>query len=469
VIGNDLSSYIAAAFASHYGLNTVHIAKNDCGAKYSIGSYAFNIDPTPLTGFGINQTGSSLLAELNIPLIEQEASLLNPAYQIIMPEHRIDFFNDKDSLVSEIIREFPEMSKEIKAFYDVVVRNSAAFTKWLHDHPFVQPRSIKDFFNYLKFFPRLMRFKFDAEKIERTILQNHYLKKILEVQYILLSCAKDGYDSFTSHFQYSAPLRGVYHFPQGKQTLFNLLIKKLQSANGLYLGNNNLLSIKKGKLIEVEVENNKGIISNISAKYMIISTKSEGMRLLLKGKKRINIGELTRPVKISHYPFTIHLGIVQKCIPEKMARHVAVISNVDKDIYDNNLILLESNTSPEEKKLLTATVFLPSDSATWSKESLEAQAQSIIERLEYFLPFLKENIRFIDVDKSIDISIKYRNIVNPKYKLRNSFISGFSAKNNKTSFRNIYLTGASLLMEAGSEGEIVSGMFAVSRILDKRK
>jgi phytoene dehydrogenase-like protein len=158
-----------------------------------------------------------------------------------------------------------------------------------------------------------------------------------------------------------------------------------------------------------------------------------------------------------------------------MAKHVAVISNVDKDIYDNNLILLESNTSPEEKrsisekKLLTATVFLPIVSAAWSKENLEAQAQSIIERLEYFLPFLKENIRFIDIEKSIDISIKYRNIVNPKYKLRNSFISGFSAKNNKTSFRNIYLTGASLLMDAGSEGEISSGMFAVYRILDKRK
>jgi hypothetical protein len=106
-----------------------------------------------------------------------------------------------------------------------------------------------------------------------------------------------------------------------------------------------------------------------------------------------------------------------------MANHVAVISNVDKDIYDNNLILLESNTSPEEKKgstdkkLLTATVFLPNDSAAWSKESLEAQAQSIIERLEYFLPFLKENIRFIDIEKSIDMSIKYRNIINPKYKL----------------------------------------------------
>jgi len=475
VIGDDLSSYIAAAVASHYGLSTVHIAQNDSSVKNTIDGYAFNIDPAPLTGFGVNQTGFSLLAELNSPLTEQEASLLNPAYQIIMPEHRIDFFNDKDSLVGEIIREFPEMSEEIKDFYDIVIRNSAAFTKWLHDHPFIQPKSIKDFFNYLKFFPRLMRFKFDTKKIERTILRNPYLRKILEAQYALLSCAKEGYDSFTSHFHYSAPLRGVYHFPQGKYTLLNLLTKKLRSAHGLYLSNNKFITIKKGKTIEAEVENNEGIISNISAKYMIISTKSEEICFLLKGKKKINIANLTKPIKISHYPFTIHLGIVQKCLPEKMTRHVAVISDVNKDIYDNNLILLESNISPGEKKgsgdkkLLTATVFLSNDSTAWSKENLEAQAQSIIERLEYFLPFLKENIKFIDIDKSIDISIKYRNIVNPKYIPEKSSLTGFFAKNNKTRFRNIYLTGAPLLTDAGTDGEIISGMLAVYRVLDKRK
>ncbi len=475
VIGDDLSSYIAAAVASHYGLSTLHIAQNDSSVKNTIDGYALNIDPTPLTGFGVNQTGFSLLAELNIPFTEQEASLLNPAYQIIMPEHRIDFFNDRDSLVGEIIREFPEMSKEINNFYDVVIRNSAAFTKWLHDHPFIQPKSIKDFFNYLKFFPRLMRSKFDAKKIERTILRNPYLRKILEAQYVLLSCTKNGNDSFTSYFHYSAPLRGVYHFPQGKYTLFNLLTKKIQASNGQYLSDNKSITFKKGRTIEAEVENNEGIISNISAKYMIISTKSEEMCFLLKGKKKINIANLTKPVKISHYPFTIHLGILQKCIPEKMARHVAVISDVNKDIYDNNLILLESNISPEEKrspsdkKLLTATVFLSNDSAAWSKENLEAQVQSIIERLEYFLPFLKENIKFINIDKSIDISIKYRNTVNPKYMPGKSSLTGFFAKNNKTRFRNIYLTGASLLTDAGTDGEIISGMLAVYSVLDKRK
>jgi hypothetical protein len=41
---------------------------------------------------------------------------------------------------------------------------------------------------------------------------------------------------------------------------------------------------------------------------------------------------------------------------------------------------------------------------TWSKENLTANARSIIERLEYFLPFLKENIEFFDIKESINIS-----------------------------------------------------------------
>ena len=65
---------------------------------------------------------------------------MNPAYQVILPEHRMDFFNDKESLVKEMVREFPELSREINSFYDAVVKNSAIVDKWLHDHPFIQPK-----------------------------------------------------------------------------------------------------------------------------------------------------------------------------------------------------------------------------------------------------------------------------------------------------------------------------------------
>jgi phytoene dehydrogenase-like protein len=218
-----------------------------------------------------------------------------------------------------------------------------------------------------------------------------------------------------------------------------------------------------------------GVASRIEADNLIVSTKWQNMHLLIERKKKINFDDLIRPINTSYYPFTIHLGIRNKSIPEKMARHVAVVSDVNKNIYDDNLIILELS-APEDaitdsaaKCSLSATVFIPGDEITWSKENLTANARSIIERLEYFLPFLKENIEFFEIKESINISKKQRDIVNPKYQLQNSFISGFAAKNNKTRFSNIYLTGASLLTDAGFEGEIISGMNAAARVNAKRK
>jgi phytoene dehydrogenase-like protein len=473
VIGDDLSSHVAAAVASLNGSNTALLSESGIGEEICLsGDLVFNVDPTPMTGFGANQTGISLLEKLDISI---ESNLLNPAYQIILPEHRIDFFNDKESLVKEIAREFPELSGEINSFYDAVVKNSTIVDNWLRDHPFIHPKCLKDCVDYLKIIPYLIKYKFDNNKLKRIMFRNASFKKVMEAQQALLSFKTKNQNSIFSHFQYSAPLRGIYYFSQGKQEFLNSLIKKIESTNGLYLNNCEVLSIKKGELIEVTYNDKDGVASKIEADNLIVSTKWQNMHLLIERKKKLNFDDLIRPIKVSYYPFTIHLGIRQKSIPEKMARHVAVISDVNKHIYDDNLIILELSAPEDEKttstakSLLSATVFLPDDQMTWSKENLTANARSIIERLEYFLPFLKENIEFFDIKESINISQKQRNVVNPKYQLQNSFISGFAAKSNKTRFGNIYLTGASLLTDAGFEGEIISGINAAARVAGKRK
>jgi hypothetical protein len=307
------------------------------------------------------------------------------------------------------------------------------------------------------------------------MFRNASFKKVMEAQQALLSFKTKDQDSIFSHFQYSAPLRGICYFPQGKQDFLNALIKKIEATKSLHLRHCEILSIKKGQLIEVTYNDKDGVASKIEADNLIVSTKWQNMHLLIERKKTLNFNDWIRPVKVSYYPFTIHLSVRQKSIPEKMARHVAVVSDVKKHIYDNNLIILELKDPKNEKNvssiqsLLSATVFLPDDQITWSKDNLTANARSIIERLEYFLPFLKENIEFFDIKESIHISQKQRNVVNPKYQLQNSFISGFAAKNNKTRFDNIYLAGGSLLTDIGFEGEILSGMNAASCTVDKRK
>lgn len=471
VIGDDLSSYIAAAMASRNGIKTALLSENGLGNCSQIGDVAFNTDTTPPTGFGENQICLSVLNELGI---SPEMHLMNPAYQVILPENRIDFFNDKEELLSEFTREFPDVAAGIHSFYHKAEKSSAIAENWMKEHLYIQPRSFKEYIDYLKLTPSLIKNAFNIKSMKRLASRNAAFRKVMEAQQVLLSFKTGHNDSIFSSLQYCAPLRGAYHFSRGKQTLFDALIKKIESSDGLYIRNIEILSVKKGKYQEITYKDKSDNASRIEADHLIVSTKWQNMRLLTERKKNFSFSDFIRPTIITHCPFTIHLGIRPQCLPEKMARHVAVVCDIERDIYDHNLIILESAVSENDKtgasKIpLSATVFLPENNDLWARDRLKELADAIIDRLEFFLPFLKENIEYFDIDESITISLKQRDVVNAKYKIRNSMMTGFAAKRNKTRYKNVYLTGASLLSDSGFEGEVMSGVNAVAQILPKRK
>ncbi|MEE9912598.1 MAG: hypothetical protein K4571_12845 [Deltaproteobacteria bacterium] len=476
VIGDDLASHVSAACASQHGLHTLLIAESGLGGLQLIGDYIFNIDPAPITGLGQDQPGLSILTELGIVTPEAHAASINPVFQVILPDHRIDFYNDQGSLTAELAREFPELDTGISDYYRAAVDASAVFQNWIAEHPQIQPQNLKDYFAYLKIFPHIFRYKFSAVKFDKILSQNASLEKIWEAQQAILSSNHDDLFSFASSYQYCVPLRGISYFPQGKQFLFNALIEKLEMNKGLYLSNYQVSSITGHKPVELEINSPDGALTKVSGQNLIISTKSDSLSLLRIGNKPVSLSDRFRPAQIDYYPFTIFLGIAGKCLPERTARHVAVVTDVAKDIYDNNLIVLETG-QPEKgtplaqaRTSLSATVYLPGhEDYYWTRDFLKHEADSVIERLEGFLPFLRENIELSDIDKSIDVSLSCRRVLSPKYKIRNAFFTSFAAKSNKTRFSNIFLTGASLLTDAGFDAEMISGKNAAWQVINKRK
>ncbi|MDD4357998.1 MAG: hypothetical protein PHN98_12215 [Smithellaceae bacterium] len=475
VIGDDLSSHVAAAYACGNGLNTLLIAESGLGGLNLIGDFIFNIDPTPITGLGREQPGLSVLIELGIVLPEDHASPLNTACQIILPDHRIDFHSDPVLLQAELAREFPEQADDIRDFYSIASDASEEFQGWLTEHPHLQPNHIQEYAAYLKILPYIVRYKYGAVHFDKILSQNASLEKVWEAQQALLSFNNEDLFSFASAFQYCAPTRGVYFFPQGKQFLFNALIEKIESNKGLYLNHQQVISITRNKTIELEIKSPDGATSRVSGLNLIVSTKSDALSLLQRNRKHINLSDWLRPVKIIYYPFTIFLGIATTCLPEQMARHVAIVADVTKDLYDGNLIILETSLPEKDrapaqtKTSLTATVYLPDHREKyWTPDALKREADSMLDRLDIFFPFLKDHIEMSDIDKSIDISSASRKVISPKYKVRNSLFTSFAAKNNKTFYDNVFLTGTSLLSDAGFDGEILSGKNAALRVIQKR-
>ena len=151
-----------------------------------------------------------------------------------------------------------------------------------------------------------------------------------------------------------------------------------------------------------------------------------------------------------------------------MARYVVIVVKKDGDIKDDNIVFLEisapndTRKAPLKKRALSATVFLKDSPGTLSNLELEEKSKTILDHLEGFLPFLRENLDYLNMEASIALSRKYHEVVNQKYQMKADPFWGIAALSNRTSVKNIYVTGGMLLPGLGFEGEVISGINAAN-------
>lgn len=474
VIGDDLSSHVAAAYASHCGLSTLLIAQTGLGGLHLIGDFVFHLDPTPMNGLGPNQCGRKILEEMGIELPAGEEDPMNPAYQVLLPGHRLDFCNTPDDLLSELCREFPDLEAEFRAFYEAASDAAAVFEAWLDKHPRLQPATTREYLDYLKIFPHIFRYKFNAVRFDKVLTAHPLVEKVWEAQQALCSFNLHDLFSFASAKFNCTPFEGITSFSQGKQYLFNELIKKLEVSGGLYLSSCRISSLNPGKPAGVELFTADGTTSHLSAQNLIVSTKADAMSYLFESKTYSSLADRLRPARILFYPFTLFFGIERNCLPEKLARHAAVVPDVNKDLSDHNLIILDTPQAASNgqfsdgKTAMSATVFLPDNEAAWQVDALKNEADQILEKLDAFFPFLRDAVLLSSLDQSIDLSKACRSILSPKYFIRNAALTSFAAKTHQTRFDHIFLSGASLMTDAGFAAEFITGKNAVRSVLRKR-
>jgi phytoene dehydrogenase-like protein len=146
-----------------------------------------------------------------------------------------------------------------------------------------------------------------------------------------------------------------------------------------------------------------------------------------------------------------------------MAPYVAVVPDKNKPVMDDNIIFLEMSApydtgrAPAGKRALSATIFLEKSPLFSTDLELEERSKAIIGHLEALFPFLRENLDYLNVEASIELSRKYQKMVNRKYRIKANPFIGAKALSGRTPLKNVYLSGGALLSGLGFEGEIISG------------
>ena len=478
VIGNDLSSLIAAAILAHQGKKTVLLSEGDDQYGFSESGYTFTIDPSPLVGFGPTQIMSRLLADLAIPIeVFAGLHLLNPGLQIILPDHRIDCYYDREALLNDMKREFADQAQDIRKVYASFLKMSDIVHRWISEKPYIYPKNYKELVELLKMIPSLIKERLSCSKAFRTIKNHPVLARIFETEMALLSNAyrDDPMRPLCplSAYTLSLPLRGLYYHKGGNELLFRLLTSRFENSGGRLIKNCSVIRINVNKEVDVDIDTTD-TLSNIRGRYLIASTKWEKFRLLLLNDRKLRrLERRLTLVKAAYHPFTLHIGVLEKGIPQIMANYVAIIEEQNRPVMDNNLVFVEISASgdaeraPFGKRALSATVFLKESPLVLNNQDLKVISETVLRKLETFLPFLAENVDFLNIDKSIELSRKYYDVANQKYRLRSESFFGMVNMPNKTPLRNVIMTGGMLLAGLGFEGEILSGINAAHSILEK--
>jgi phytoene dehydrogenase-like protein len=120
----------------------------------------------------------------------------------------------------------------------------------------------------------------------------------------------------------------------------------------------------------------------------------------------------------------------------------------------------DTGLAPRGKRTLTATVFLSRSPGDLDDGELKSVAENMLNALEKFLPFLRESLAFMDVERSIEVSRKYQQIVNPRYRFSGRLLPGLTTLPIRSPLRNVLITGGITFAGLGFEGEVLSGMKA---------
>ncbi|MCG6533966.1 MAG: hypothetical protein L7F78_04610 [Syntrophales bacterium LBB04] len=473
IIGSDVSSWVAALLAVRSGKKTVVLSDGDAPDFFCESGYAFPADPFPFTAMGVSQACRTLLEEVDRELIDGvNLRLLDPCLQIIHKELRIELFSDRERLLTEMAREFPRQEVVIKGFYNWLTENKGFVLSGDGGKPACDS-PIKDLSRFIKASPAMVRGIAAWFKVALACRRTPVLQMLFESQLKAFSYQYGTGGAFLSLLPSLArSLEGVYVQEGSIDSFRDKLRNKYLAAGGTLIADCSVMKIATDKEIAVNILT-EGRRVKITGRHLIVSTKWEKMkRFMLNNKSFRRLNRRFDNIKAVHHPFTLHLGVHGKGLPEKMGAWVVLLGEKDNPLCSDGSVFLSCSLlgdgarAPEGQRALCATVFLKESPLRLTNEELREAVDFIWKSLEGFLPFIRENLHFLDVEKSITLSRKHQETINGRVELK----KGFFPRPNpsvKTPIKNVFVTGGMLLSHLGLEGEIVSGMRAASLAINE--
>ncbi|MFH0926237.1 MAG: NAD(P)/FAD-dependent oxidoreductase [bacterium] len=469
IIGAGIGGLTTGALLGNRGLRVAIFEQGEKagGCCQSFKRENLTFDAGAHISWGFENAGShdKVLSDLHLAL---QGIKLDPLYQVILPNHRLDIFDAYDKFLAEVGREFPSEIHIIDVFSTKLKELEEFFYNLTLDKFAIPPKGLSNKFEHLKFFLQNLRKSSYVKKVTNELLTkiniSSEVKTMLDAQ-VFYFTQKNLTDSpaLLASFFLSLRKHGLYYIQGTTQALVSILLRSLNK--------NNVKIFYKSKVKEIIFKNKKAIglkindITDVSSRYIISNTTLWDLYgYLIKpeiqkpGLKRLL---LNHPPEWA--PISLYLGVEEGILPSPINEHLFIIKDYNCPLFDTNLAFIsispkwDNIRAPNGKRAITATCLLPIKK--WEEELSntnyttlkEKKTNEMINTLESVITFLKEGIVFKDLATPSTFNrytLRKQGVIGGIEQLTTDFKRKYLS--NYTPYKNVFVVGDNTLPGKGT-------------------
>lgn len=341
-----------------------------------------------------------VLSELAIlPVVRRRLAPCEPAWQVVMPGHRLDVSAQPERWLSEVLREFPEVPRAVEDFQRTVMgvqpgldalfgadiawppdgfweRRAAA--KLLGPLPFGRKGTDGDLFA-----------AFAAEHPFRTFVaaQARFATDLDPEQMTSLQIAR----------LHATGLRGAFLTDGGLDGLRRLLEERVQQHGGEIRPRDAVerITVRRGAVSGVVLS---GLDEAIGCSFVVTSLDANAVLRLTGELPSRSYQRALAAVKPAYHRYALNVVVTPDAIPPAMGPRVFAVMDPTRPLVEENLLAVEVHPPEGQTNLVTVTVEVLLARATVEEgdAAMHKVRARILRALGTVMPFLSRHIRMVD-------------------------------------------------------------------------
>ncbi|MGZ3439336.1 MAG: hypothetical protein ACXVDD_07460, partial [Polyangia bacterium] len=469
VLGSDLAATVGGAVLAHRGFRVL-MAGVPVEERYTIGPYS--LPRAPLAFVGIETpTLKRIVGELNlVQLLRRRLEPNRPAYQLLLPDHRIDIGDD---LGRELAREMPDAAAPFETVSARAAEVSAAIEGILSQDLILPPDGFWDRRDANRVSARLPE---PDEDLLAALPDGHPLRAAFTLP-ALFGAAFDQVGAVSVARLGDLHRRGTFRLDGGREGLRGLLLDRLKTHSGEVRPDLTPKAIltKRGKVTGVQFD---GRSETIGCSHVLCGFGADRVAELVaeggeKPPKRLLEAGAIKP---SAHRYVVHLVAPLDALPDALGRLAYAVGDLTQPLAGANALTLHLADGYGQHAVLSVEVLAPDP----SPEALRALRTQVRQQLDKLLPFVDRHLLLVHsphdgiapegVDGERGATPAPAPLpMEPIWAMPEDRPLGFCGLPHSTGVKHLLLASRQVLPGLGVEGELAAGWAAARLVLQTER